>query len=58
MPLVPLTFAEWMEDVNEQLLVRCGLTSDDLPDWGYRDAYDAGIAPAVAARRALKACGF
>jgi hypothetical protein len=36
------TFDQWMQEVNHRIAHLCGgMTSDDLPDWNYRDAYDA-----------------
>jgi hypothetical protein len=31
------------------------ISADDLPDYCYRDAYDDGMTPAQAARRAVRA---
>lgn len=36
------TFEEWMKDVDKALINKLGMPSSDLPDWLYRDAYDAG----------------
>lgn len=43
-------FAAWMARVDA-LVSRevCGLTTADLPDWTWRDSFDAGEAPADAA---------
>lgn len=38
------TFEQWMDDVNAELLSQMGLTSDDLPDYTYYDAYTDGMA--------------
>lgn len=35
-------FEQWMDDVNDALLARVGLTSEDLPDYCYYDAYVDG----------------
>ena len=48
------TFDEWKAEVNRRLGV-FGLHADDLPDWGYYDAWEAGMPPVKAARKALKA---
>ena len=48
-------FETWMQHVNAHLVRLCTMTADDLPDWGYRDAYDDGIRPAQAAMRAYRA---
>jgi hypothetical protein len=47
----------WMARVEAQLdkLVGCG--SLDLPDWGYRDAYENGMTPSEAARDAVEEAG-
>jgi hypothetical protein len=31
---------------------------DDLPDWGYRDAYDDEVTPSEAAQEILEENGF
>lgn len=46
-------FEEWKARVDRILLFSTGLTSDDLPDWGYADAFDAGLSPKEAAQSAL-----
>ena len=33
-----------MDDVNDALLNECGMTSEDLPDYCYHDAYTDGTA--------------
>lgn len=56
-----LTFAQWMARVNQYMATQFyGLTSDDIADWPYRDAYDDGMKPQAAARAAIMAddsCG-
>lgn len=49
-----LTFEEWMQKVNEDLVRLCSMGSDDLPDWRYRDDYDDGMTPLRSALRAIK----
>jgi Family of unknown function (DUF5419) len=51
------TFEVWMKEVDRILDTACGLTSQDIPDWMYYDAYEDGVKPTVAAKRALKAAG-
>jgi hypothetical protein len=49
------TFAEWMETIDAILARKCaGLTSADLPDYLYRDAYDNGETAARVAHAALR----
>lgn len=40
-----MTFEQWMEQVDHCLLRMCGCMSSDLPDYAYRDAFDAGDTP-------------
>lgn len=41
-----LTFEQWMKKVDGILASRlCGMSSGDLPDRMYRDAYDGEITP-------------
>lgn len=49
------SFDDWLKIVDYTIRKRVGLSHLDLPDWCYRDAYDDGVAPAVAAGRAIKA---
>ena len=49
------TFEEWYAEVDQWVLRKYGLSRDDLPDWNYRDAYDDGVKPTTAAKRAIRA---
>ena len=49
-----LTFEQWIAKVDEILVKRVGLGRDDLPDCCYRDWYDDGVSPSVAAKRAME----
>jgi hypothetical protein len=49
------TFEEWMAEVTREMMKKCGMGPDDLPDWGYRSAYDRGVQPARAASSAIAA---
>jgi len=46
-------FREWMREVDAYLEQRLGMSSDDLPDWLYRDDYDDGLSPEEAAENAI-----
>ena len=50
-----MTFEQWKAKVNKHILRQSGMESDDIPDWGYYDAYCLDVSPKVAARKALKA---
>jgi hypothetical protein len=50
-----LPFAQWMHSVDLTIQRITGLSADDLPDYCYRDAYEDGLSPAQAARRAVRA---
>jgi hypothetical protein len=52
---VTRTFDQWMQEVNRAMDALCGMVSEDLPDWNYRDAYDDGVGPRIAAARAVRA---
>lgn len=52
------TFEEWMNQVDIYLDATVGLTHNDLADCCYRDWYDDGVSPKVAAKRALANEGF
>ena len=51
------TFDQWMRSVNAAIEAAYGLTADDLPDYGYADAYADGVPPRTAAARAIRAAG-
>lgn len=48
-----LGFELWLEAVDLWLMALAGLTSRDIGDWSYRDAYEAGVHPNDAAQDAL-----
>jgi hypothetical protein len=51
-----LNFEQWMQQVDKYISAKCGgMTSGDLADYCYADAYDDGASPAKAARAAIKA---
>ena len=40
----------WKAKLNQLLLLSMGVECDDLPDWGYVDAFDEGLSPSEALR--------
>jgi aromatic ring-opening dioxygenase catalytic subunit (LigB family) len=50
-----LHYTTWKLLVDAELNRLCGMTSYDLPDYCYADAYEAGKQPKTVARLALKA---
>jgi Family of unknown function (DUF5419) len=48
------TFEQWKLAVNQAIERKVGMSSDDLPDWGYADAYEDGLSPASAASSAIR----
>lgn len=50
-------FVQWMEKVDERLYTDFGVVSDDLPDFNYRDAFDANHEVRATAHAAYKAAG-
>jgi hypothetical protein len=48
-------FTMWMAKVDALMVKYCTMSSMDLPDWNYRDAYDDGMSPSRAARSAISA---
>jgi hypothetical protein len=51
-----MTYDEWMQKVDQYISAKCGgMTSGDLADFCYADAYNDGASPASAARAAIKA---
>ena len=53
-----LTFETFMQAVDTQLIVECGLTSSDLEDWNYRDAFNDESSPIETALDVLDYVGF
>jgi hypothetical protein len=51
-------FAYWMYLVDRRLSRACGLTSTDMEDHTWRDAYDDGLSPREALADALEANGM
>jgi hypothetical protein len=47
-------FEQWMQKVNDGVGQMVGLSADDLPDRPYRDWFDDGMQPIVAARKAVR----
>ena len=52
-PKPPLSFEEWKLAVDNQLHLKVGLESDDIPDWRYYDDYDNDLSPEESADRAI-----
>ena len=53
-----MTFNQWMDQVDNCVVGKCGLSYLDLPDVCYRDMYDNGYDPNEAANEALEYSGF
>ena len=51
----PKTFEEFMRRVDACVAHATGLSALDLPDYCYRDAFDAGEHPGYVARAAIRA---
>lgn len=49
-----MSWEDWKKRVDAYLVRETGMTADDLPDCCYRDWYDDGVAPILAAKRAIK----
>lgn len=47
-------FDVWMKAVNQQLILICGMSSDDLADCPYSDWWEDGMSVKGAARKAIK----
>ena len=50
-------FAAWMAKVEAEIEKACGLSSSDLDDFMYCDAYEDGASPKQAARAAIRNAG-
>ena len=49
-----MTFEAWMSKVNGWVEMLTGVTTSDLADWGYRDAYESEVSPKEAALAAIE----
>lgn len=49
-----LTLEAWMAKVDGTIMAICGLTSGDIADWGWWDAWADGLTPDEAAECALE----
>jgi hypothetical protein len=50
----PATFEAYREAVDMAVLVKCGLSLDDLPDVALVDWFDDGVSVTSAASRAIR----
>ena len=48
-----LTYERWMEQIDEIIEKRTGLSQNELPDWLSRDAYESGMSAGQAADTCL-----
>lgn len=48
-----MTFDEWKNKVNAEVQNLIGLSADDLPDFTYRDAFEAGESPESVAQQVV-----
>ena len=53
-----MTFQEWMNQVNQEVSAIAFVSVLDLPDYMFRDAFDAGCDPAEVAIEVLENAGF
>lgn len=51
-------FKAWMKKVDAEIERRVGLTHRDLADQCFRDWFEAGVTPTMAALRTLRDEGF
>lgn len=53
-----MTFEKWMTKVDAEISRICGMTSDELPDYTYRDCFESDMDPEEAAYDALDYADF
>lgn len=53
-----LTFQQWMQQVDRELVSRCGLTHRDLADFKFHDAYADECDPTEVAVEVLQENNF
>jgi hypothetical protein len=49
-----IDFKAYMKNVDAALIVACGMPSDCLPDYAYRDSFDCNESPEDCAEAALE----
>jgi hypothetical protein len=49
-----ITWEQWRREVDAEIMRRVSMTSDDLPDWNYRGAYEEGLTAKRAAAKAIQ----
>jgi hypothetical protein len=52
---VRLSFEQWKDEVEKALVKISGMDSESFPDWGYKEAWERGMTPLAAAKKALRA---
>ena len=52
-----IDFLTYMTKVDDLLEDACGMTSEELPDYSYRDAFDSGMTAARCSIAAIKNAG-
>lgn len=54
------SYDDWRKEVDKEILRLTDnlLVGDDLPDWGYWDAWDEGVTPRQAAKSVLSEASF
>jgi hypothetical protein len=50
-----MDYTAWKKQVDAELEALCGMSSDDLPDYGYADAFEQGRSARSVAKAALRA---
>lgn len=55
--LTPGTWGWWKARVDDYLERKAGVRSVNIPAFDYRQAFDQGMPPSVAANKALRAAG-
>lgn len=53
-----VNFEQWKKKVDQAINKEASITSDDLPDFSYYDAWEDGLTPGEAAQEALKEAGW
>jgi hypothetical protein len=51
-------YENWKWRVNNAIVKTTGLGADDIDDWDYYSAFQDGMKPETAARKALRAAGW
>ncbi len=49
-----IAYEQWMRQVSQEIISKCGMTADDIDDWCYTNDYEEGMSSKRSAARAIR----